>query len=147
MDGSDLTLRQVDASALEYVERILVRNDLPSQDVRSKPDCFYIGYAGGERVGIGGFERYGTEGLLRSVVVEESNRNEGLGIALCEALEAHASAAGIDTLYLLTTTVAEFFTDRGYREISRGRAPDPIQQTAEFQFLCPETAVCMRKSI
>ena len=147
MGKCSLTLRQVHGNTLGYVERLLVRNDLPAQDVRSKPNCFYIGYAGGERVGIGGFERYGTDGLLRSVVVEESNRGEGLGTALCETLEANASAASIETLYLLTTTAVEFFADRGYRKIGRSSAPSSIQQTTEFRFLCPTTAVCMRKHV
>lgn len=147
MGASGLTLQQANDSTLGYVEGVLLRNNLPAQDVRSKPDCFYVGYTGDERVGIGGFERYGTDGLLRSVVVEESNRGEGLGIALYEALEARASAAGIETLYLLTTTASEFFADRGYREIDRNSAPDSIQQTTEFRFLCPMTAVCMRKYV
>lgn len=130
-----------------YVETLLDRNDLPTADVRSKFDCFYVAYDGDERVGIGGIEPYGEMGLLRSVVVEHSNRGLGYGTALCTALEREAAAAGIDELYLLTTTASGFFAERGYVEIDRSCVPDAIRRTAEFDELCPSTAVCMRNSL
>src|SRR5699024_9754074 len=140
-----VTLQQADDSTLSYIETLLERNDLPSQDVRSRPDSFYIGYNGADSVGIGGIEIYGNDGLLRSVVIEQAARGCGWGTALCDTLEANASADGIDTLYLLTTTAADFFDNRGYVEIERANAPTAIQQTTEFDDLCPTAATCMKK--
>ncbi|MBZ6496821.1 arsenic resistance N-acetyltransferase ArsN2 [Natrinema longum] len=147
MSDEPLLLRQADDSALPYIETLLVENDLPSQDVRAKPECFYVGYDGEDRVGIGGLEIHGIDALLRSVVVERSARGNGLGIALCEALEDAARADGVETLYLLTTTAAEFFGDRGYTELERSAVPPAIRRTTEFDDLCPSTATCMRKRI
>lgn len=132
---------------LGYVERLLAENELPNADVRSKPGCFYVGRADEEPIGVGGLERYGAEGLVRSLVVEESHRNRGWGTALCDALEAEAEAAGVETLYLLTTTAAEFFADRGFEVIERTDAPPSIRGTDEFEELCPESATCMRKRL
>lgn len=145
MSGSTLTLRRTDDTALSYVESLLEENGLPSADVRTNPGRFYVGYDGGDRVGIGGVEIYGTDGLLRSVVVERSERGNGFGAAMCEALEAKARADGVETLYLLTTTALEFFATRGYAEIERSDAPATIRQTTEFEDLCPATAACMKK--
>ena len=77
MTGAPLRLQRADEATLSYVETRLEANGLPSQDVRSKPDCFYIGYDGDERIGVVGIELYGTDGLLRSVVVEEAVRGQG----------------------------------------------------------------------
>jgi amino-acid N-acetyltransferase len=140
-----VTLQPAD-DALGYVETLLERNDLPA-DVRSKPDCFYVASAGGDRVGTGGIERYGTDGLLRSLVVERSYRGEGYGTAIRGALEAEARADGIETLYLLTTTAADFFAAAGYARIDRAEAPDTIRETTEFVDLCPASAACLRKSL
>lgn len=145
MNGATITLHRADDSTLSYIETLLEENDLPSQDVRSKLDCFYVGYVGDDPVGIGGVETYGTDGLLRSVVIEQSERGSGLGTALCDALETRASADGVERLYLLTTTAADFFANRGYVDIERAGAPASIQQTTEFDDLCPVTATCMRK--
>ena len=147
MDTPTVTLGPADDDALAYVERRLVGNDLPAEDVRSKPDCFYVGYAGDEPVGVGGIEVYGRDGLLRSVVIEDSARGNGYGTALCDGLEDEASAANVATLYLLTATAADFFADRGYEEIERTDAPAAIQRTAEFDDLCPTTATCLKKSL
>lgn len=148
MSDTAVTLQRADDEGdLAYVESLLERNDLPSADVRSKSDCFYVGYDGDRRIGVGGIEQFGTVGLLRSLVVERSIRGDGVGTALCAALEAEARSDGVETLFLLTTTASEFFADRGYAEIERAGAPDAVQRTAEFTDLCPETAACMRKSL
>ncbi|MFC4437136.1 MULTISPECIES: arsenic resistance N-acetyltransferase ArsN2 [Natrialbaceae] len=148
MSGSPLTLQRADDTALSYVETLLEENGLPSADVRTKPERFYVGYDGDDdRVGIGGVEIYGTDGLLRSVVVERSERGKGFGATMCDALEAEARAGGVETLYLLTTTAPEFFATHGYAAIKRTDAPAAIRQTTEFEELCPATAACMKKSL
>jgi amino-acid N-acetyltransferase len=147
MCGKAITLQQADDSTLSYIETLLEKNGLPSQDVQSQPECFYIGYNDAGPVGIGGIEIYESDGLLRSVVIEQATRGCGWGTALCDALEANASADDVDTLYLLTTTAADFFDNREYVEIERANAPTAIQQTTEFDNLCPTTATCMKKSL
>lgn len=145
MSGVQVTLRPADDSALSYIEARLRENDLPVDDVRSKPECFFVGDEDGTRIGFGGIETYGEHGLLRSVVVEQSARGAGRGMALCDALEATAAEDGVETLYLLTTTAAGFFAKRGYVEVERETVPESIQRTTEFADLCPATATCMRK--
>jgi len=147
MTDSKLALRRADDEDLAYVQTLLRENDLPTADVRSKPDCFYVGHRGGERVAVAGLERRGSDALVRSVVVEASSRDRGVGSALCVALEAEAEAAGVETLYLLTTTAAGFFADRGFEEIGRSEAPPSIRDTEEFAELCPASAACMRKRL
>ena len=147
MSGAAITLETADDETLPYVEALLEDTGLPSSDVRSNPGRFYVAYDGGERVGIGGVEDYGSVGLLRSVVVERPARGAGLGTAVCDRLEVAAAEDGVRTLYLLTTTARGFFADRGYVAIDRGEAPADVRGTAEFTDLCPESATCMRKRL
>jgi amino-acid N-acetyltransferase len=142
-----VTLRPADADSLDYVERLLARNDLPTADVREKSDRFFVAFADGAAVGVGGVEPFPPDGLLRSVVVESSRRGEGVGAALCDRLEERAAAGGIDTLYLLTTTAREFFAARGYETVDRAAVPASIRETGQFESLCPSTAVCMRRRL
>jgi amino-acid N-acetyltransferase len=147
MGTASLSLRRADGEAMAYVETLLERNGLPSSALRATPGRFYVGYHGDSRVGIGGIERYGTDGLLRSVVIARAARGNGFGRALCEALERRAHADGVETLYLLTTTAADFFEALDYEAIERAAAPETIRQTTEFADICPSTATCMRKRL
>lgn len=147
MSRVSLSLQRADEETIQYVETLLVRNGLPSDDVKAKSHCFYIGYDDDERVGIGGIETFDTDGLLRSIVITQRARENGFGTALCAALERTAHMDGVETLYLLTTTASGFFADFNYVEIERSAVPETIQQTTEFTEFCPTTATCMRKSL
>jgi N-acetylglutamate synthase-like GNAT family acetyltransferase len=102
---------------------------------------------GGAMLGVVGLESDGSVGLLRSLCVAAAHRGAGIGDALVQAIEAHASKQGIAQLFLLTTTAEHFFARRGYAVIPRGDAPRALQATREFVALCPASAVCMQKSI
>lgn len=147
MSTNGVALRRATTTDLSYIETVLDENGLPVADVGSHPERFYIAFAGADRVGIGGLESYGDVGLLRSVVVERGVRDAGIGTELCDELETIARTREIDTLYLLTTTAAEFFAKRGYATIDRSEAPVPIYQTSQFEDLCPKTATCMEKPL
>lgn len=141
------TIRTADAADLDRVEALLEANGLPHRDVRASDGRFFVAEVDAECVGVGGVETYGPNGLLRSVVVAESNRGLGTGTALCDALEDHARANGVEALYLLTTTAAAFFRRRGYEAVDRETVPSTIQRTTEFADLCPSSATCMRKDL
>jgi amino-acid N-acetyltransferase len=145
--SSTLSLRRASRDDREFVESLLDDSDLPTGDVGSGDAAFWVATEDGERVGCGGLELYENAGLLRSVAVDADHRGRGVGSELCDALETQARDGGVDALYLLTTTAAEFFAARGYERCERSDAPDSIQATTEFAALCPDSATCMRKSL
>lgn len=147
MHPQSLTLEPAGATEREYVETLLREHDLPTADLGAALQFLAIAYLGDDRVGIGGVEPHGTDGLLRSVVVESDRQGEGIGAALCAALEDAARDDGIQTLYLLTTTAAPFFESQGYTEIPRSDASASVRESTEFEELCPSSATCMRKSL
>jgi amino-acid N-acetyltransferase len=66
---------------------------------------------------------------------------------LVHYIEEYAISQRVRHLYLLTTTADLFFARTGYQVIPRESAPAPIQETAEFQSICPASAVCMVKDL
>ncbi len=145
-DPDAVTLDRADPDDRDRLAALLASNGLPD-DVREAPGRFFLARRDGRLVGGGGVEVHGTDGLLRSVVVVESERGRGYGTALCDALEARAREAGVTTLYLLTTTAAGFFGERGYETIPRTAAPPAVRGTPEFETLCPDDATCMRRRL
>lgn len=110
-------------------------------------DHFVLLHDGKALIGAVGLEVDGVDALLRSLVVAPDRRGEGLGLRLVDAIEAHARETGVTTLYLLTTTAADFFAARGYTVIDRTAVPEAIAQTHEFRSFCPDSATCMRKQL
>lgn len=147
MTDTSLTLHRATGVDPDRVAMLLAANDLPYRDVHESPALFFLARVDGEDVGVGGLETYGDAGLLRSVVVPAVHRGRGYGSRLRAALEAEARDHGVETLYLLTTTAAAFFARHGYETVERETVPARIRATTEFDDLCPDSAVCMRKRL
>jgi amino-acid N-acetyltransferase len=94
-------------------------------------------------VGVAGYERYGTEILLRSVAVAEPWRSTGIGARLTVDRLAHALAHGCGAAYLLTDTARGYWERHGFSKVDRQAAPEPITRTHEWSAACPVSATAM----
>lgn len=120
---------------------------LPAADLPSEVASFFVAGEADAPAGLVGLELHGSHALLRSLVVVPSARSKGLGSALVEHAERHASEHAVRSIYLLTTTAEEFFVARGYTRAARESAPQAIRSTREFAGLCPASAVLMTKTL
>jgi arsenate reductase len=115
---------------LPSVVELLREVQLPTQDIE---EFFPEGYAvvRGERgiLGVAGVERYGADGLLRSVAVAPEMRRAGLGELLVGDRLRSAGELGLSSLYLLTTTAPAYFGRLGFQETARADAPPALQQS------------------
>ena len=130
------------------VTRLLAGASLPMSDLSADDmsDFFYAGPATAP-IGIVGVQFFGSDALLRSLVVTLTQRKQGLGQRLVEHAEQHARDHGAATVYLLTTTAEAFFRSRGYEVTSRDTAPSAIRSTPEFAGLCPASSAFLFKRL
>lgn len=141
-------VRWAEAADWPAARRLLSSADLPVEDLgEDRLAGFFVAEIDGVIVGLIGLERFGTVGLLRSLVVREDTRRGRLGRKLVAAVETAAQAAGIDELWLLTIDAERYFDKLGYEIADRDAAPDAIRDTQEFSALCPGNAHVMRKRI
>lgn len=128
---------------------LLEAASLPTEDLeRSSMAHFLVARNGsGKVIGAIGVERYGRAALLRSLVVAPEYRNRELGTKLVAELEARCRSLAVADLFLLTTTARDFFGRQGYQTIGREAVPAVLRAAAEFTRLCPDSAVCMTKSL
>ena len=130
------------------VTELLRQAGLPVADLEaSAMPQFLLAVDGGRLIGAIAVEPHGSDGLLRSLVVEPDWRGHGVGDALVQAAEEGARARGLRSLWLLTTDAAEYFTRHGYAAMDRTRAPAALQACAQFQSLCPASAACLHKPL
>jgi amino-acid N-acetyltransferase len=130
------------------VVALLQAQGLPVSDITDKHlhSFFYVG-SGDSPNGLVGLELYGTDALLRSLVVGESARGKGLGSGLIDRAEQYAASKSARSIYLLTTAAEPFFKRLGYVRIDRSQAPRSIRRTSEFAGLCPTSSALMMKSL
>ncbi|NYZ61869.1 arsenic resistance N-acetyltransferase ArsN2 [Luteimonas deserti] len=127
------------------VEALLTAGGLPVSDLRDGAVTLFAHVDGDRLEGVVGLEIHGPSALLRSLAVAEGARGTGLGAALVAHAERHATAQGVRTVYLLTTSAAAFFARHGYRHADRGLAPAAIAATPQFAGLCPASSAFMSK--
>ena len=141
-------MRRGGANDLRAVVSLLKDAGLPTADLASAEQLqLWIVEADQSLQGVIALERFGSEALLRSLVIAPDHRQQGLGRELVARLERDAKADGVTHLILLTETAERFFHSLGYEIVDRSSASEPVKQSAEFRSLCPATAVCMRKAL
>ena len=144
---SGITLRPASADDLAAVEDLLTKSKLPVEGVKDSIGSFVVAESDGRLVGVGGVERCGEYGLLRSVAVDPAARGRGVGAAITETLIGNSRESGLRALYLLTTTAENYFPAFGFDKTSRDAVPTEIQRTAEFRDLCPSSATVMLRTL
>ncbi len=145
-------LNQIDIipASLEYREAIILllqSAGLPVEDLTNGLQNFYTALDNGFVVGVVGLETYGRNGLLRSLVVKPEYREMKIAAALVDQVERTGRDLRLANIYLLTETAKDYFTKKGYEQITREGAPESLKQSSEFSHVCPATAVLMQKKL
>jgi len=141
-------IRPPRAEDLPALKALLDACGLPSSDLTEAHLKHFIILAQAGRVaGSVGIEVHGTDALLRSLAIETMLRGEGYGQRLLELMEERARDEGVQRLFLLTDSAADFFSHQGYEPVARESVPESIRSTAQFAGLCPASAMCLSKSL
>ena len=145
--GVSVSVSTAATGDLPAIRSLLSEAGLPLDGASEAFEHGVVADADGVVVGAAAIERYGSDGLLRSVVVSPPLRGTGVGRALVVAAEALARGLGIRDLYLLTETASEWFPRLGYAALDRAAAPDGIAGSWEFRFACVERGVLMHRTL
>jgi amino-acid N-acetyltransferase len=140
-----MRLRSATVEDLVELESLLSASKLPTAGVADHLADFLVAERDGRIEGVIGLERYGSQGLLRSVVVAPGVRGRGIGDQLVSQLIERARSTGISELYLLTTTAEKYFPRFGFEQTTRAEVPASVQESVEFRGACPDTAFVMRR--
>ncbi len=146
MKGINMNVQLI--TSLDEVVPLLSAADLPSSDLADKDNLVMFGiYDNNRLIASAGIEMQATTGLLRSVVVNQAYRHQGMAKLLVSSAEQWAKDHGLKELYLLTTTASEFFNALGYDVVVRSEVPQQIKETTQFSQLCPCSSLVMKKQI
>lgn len=149
--GSSEGTTQLALEAIKGTDRefraALVDADLPVDDLEEQGRSFFSLSRGGTRVAFGGYELHGEDALLRSIVVLQGHRGQGVGETATEILLERARLDGARRAYLLTTDAAPFFEEFGFHKVDRAAVPQSILATRQASALCPQSATVLEKTL
>lgn len=128
---------------LPAVQAFLRAFDLPTAEIMSTRGGFLLIEEADQLIAVAGLELHGQVGLLRSVAVAPEFRSRGLAAQLVQQATGYARSLGLTDLYLLTTSAQKYFPRFGFRDIPRETAPADLRASAQFQGVCPDSAVLM----
>ena len=139
-----VVIRTARPGDLEAARALLESSSLPGAGVEAQfGPAYAVAESNGRIVGVVGVERHGSYGLLRSAAIDSAWRGQGIGEGLTRNRLAWATATGLDAIYLLTTTAADWFPRFGFRPVDRRNVPPEIMASEEFTSLCPASATVM----
>jgi amino-acid N-acetyltransferase len=114
---------------------VLVRRD--RDRLEQEIGNFFVAEIDGIVVGCCALYPYGAMAELACVAVHETYRGSGIkpgiGERLLAAAEASALAAGIESLFVLTTQTRDWFLERGFRDAEPTELPAPKQALYNYQ--------------
>ncbi len=137
----------------DSMKQALTAAGLPIDDLTAdspnQPGTRYFRYhdMAGTLLGYGGFELYGSDTLIRSIVVLDPARESGVGRNLLLLLMRRAFDQGARQAYILTTTAQKFFEDQRFKTIPRDQVPASILATKQATELCPDDAALLTRAI
>ena len=146
--SSEFSIRTATADDVDAVEAALRASELPLDGLRDQfGEAYAIAESDGRLIGVEGIEVHGNDGLLRSAAVVSQWRGKGVGDALTRDRIEWARRRGLRSLYLLTTTAADYFPRFGFASVDRDTAPAAVRESREFSEACPSTAHFMILSL
>ncbi|GAB3910026.1 hypothetical protein GCM10028803_48950 [Larkinella knui] len=131
----------------ETVFALLQKSQLLTDDLPTDLTGFVMAKEQDTCVGVAGLEPYGSVALLRSVAVSPEYQGRHVGTQLVGRVLETARAAGLEEIYLITTTADRYFVRHGFRPVDRLEVPEAIRQTQQFSDLCPASAVVMKRTV
>ncbi len=120
---------------------------LPTSDLPADLSGFTLAFDGEQIVGSAGMELKGEIGLLRSVAVTETCRNQHLGQRLFAAALEYARSHEVQEVFLITNTAKRYFEKNGFQQIDRLDVPIEVLETKQFRELCPSSSVVMKMDL
>lgn len=131
-----------DERQLPQIISLLQGNALPTSDISSEKQKFWVFQHENSIIGCCAIEQYGNFALLRSLAVSKLFHGKGVGTALCKHIIEWSKEQELSALFLLTTTASSFFEKQAWIKVWRNAVPKPLQKSEEFSTICPSSSDC-----
>lgn len=127
-------VRRAEEKDLLRIQRLVAKAGLREKGIEQHVDRFIVvANKDDQLIGTVGVEKYGTDGLLRSLVLDSVMWNEYLSLQFLEVVLQHTKEQQIDTVYLCTKGTNMLFHYLGFQKTNVENVPDHVKKSPHFQ--------------
>jgi N-acetylglutamate synthase-like GNAT family acetyltransferase len=134
-DPESARLRRAAAADVPRMVELIAGANLPPLFVEEYLAGFLVAESGETVIACGGLEMYGDCGVIRSVVVDERARGQGLGLRIAETLMDDARQTGATDLYLFTMDAWPFWRRLGFADVTFEEWKNPARACWQYRLL------------
>ncbi len=138
-----LRIRKAEPPDILFIKALLAESALPVEDIDPHLKHFYVALSGAHIAGVAGAEVYLPYALMRSVAVRPAFRKHGIARRLIESVLTRLKHDGVSEVFLLTKDAALYFSNMGFKIISRKDVPENIKNCSQFSECCCNGATVM----
>jgi amino-acid N-acetyltransferase len=142
-----LSFRVAEQNDAQSIKQFVAQAGLSSEGIDHCIQSFIILETDKKKMaGTVGLERYGKNGMIRSLVLDKDYSSEDLLLRLLTSVLRHAEQQGIETVYLLTRVTAIFHT-LGFAQIPYEQVPKIILASPHLQQYDKDQIAVMKRSL
>jgi amino-acid N-acetyltransferase len=143
---SQPTVRPAVPADRPFIEKLLENALLPLDGLRIEDAIVVLDEKTNTPSGVVALERFGSNSMLRSLVVEADRRRQGLGRSLVVAALEVARWSGAGEVHLFTEDAQGFFSKFGFEAVSGKVTRAAVPESPLVTGTCCSTATAMRLS-
>jgi amino-acid N-acetyltransferase len=135
VDPERVLWRRARSEDIPQIAQLIVAGHLPPFFIEEWLGGFAVAEQDATIIATGGAELYGTNAVIRSIVVDEAARGLRLGRKISELLIADVLMAGATDIYLFTGDAHAFWQHLGFQDLPLGDWAEETRPCWQWQFM------------
>ncbi len=128
---------------LVRVRELIAAAGMMTDGIEWPAACYILAYFGDEAIGVIGVEAKIDAALIRSLYVDPSMRQRGIGAALVAAAREAAHTRGARHLYLLTSDAGDYFARLGFEPVAVQSVMSSMAGAPQVEYYRAHPEECM----
>jgi N-acetylglutamate synthase-like GNAT family acetyltransferase len=129
-----IVVRKAKEQDMLQVQRLVAKAGLREEGIEQYIKSFLVVEDEDQQlIGTVGVEQYGTEGLLRSLVLDSPIWTAKLSLEFLQLTLQYAEDQKMETIYLCAKGTNALFHQLGFREVDKEDVPESIKSSPHFQ--------------
>lgn len=129
-----IVVRKAEEKDLLLIQRLVAKAGLREDGIEQHIERFLVVSNEEDKlIGTVGVEKYNSDGLLRSLVLDSPIWNARLSLEFLQLVLNYAEEQEIETVYLCSKGTNSLFHQLGFRQVGEEEVPEAVRKSSHFR--------------